>query len=201
MLFPHLVLLCWGLLSCPPADFGPGTASGPVASVSWVPAAEARQNYVCVEVAPRHCCGTSPGWVSPLGMGVFPKEGWVTLKQEGIEEEQAGELCSGALAGWGLGPCWWWRLVEELPEPPAEVTAGEVRWGADLYTSVDVWTQHVGMRKERHPSGISTLGVCGGPRTTLGLFLAAVPFGLIGPLIPFNRGSGGDGHVGGIFMT
>lgn len=65
MLLPHLVLLCWGLLSCPPSDFGPGTASSPVASVSWVPAAEARQNCVCVEVAPRHCCGTSPGWVFP----------------------------------------------------------------------------------------------------------------------------------------
>lgn len=50
-------------------------------------------------------------------------------EQEGIEEEQADELCSGALAGWGLGPCWWWRLVEELPEPPAEVRAGEARRG------------------------------------------------------------------------
>lgn len=144
--------------------------------------------------------GQAPGGSSPRS-GCFPQGGMGNPEQEGIEEEQADELCSGALAGWGLGPCWWWRLVEELPEPPAEVRAGEARRGADLSTSVDVWTQHVGVRKERHPSGISILGVCSGPRATFGLFTAAVPFRLVGPPIPFNRGSGGDGHVGGIFMT
>lgn len=87
--------------------------------------------------------------------GSFPSDWVFSPRRDGqppsrkeLRKNKLAELCSGALAGWGLGPRWWWRLVEELPEPTTEVRAGEVRRGADLSTSVDVWTQHVGVRKE-----------------------------------------------------
>jgi len=118
------VLLRQELLSGPSAALGPSAASSlsPVYPGCWQ---QRRDRAVRVWRGPHAIAvGEAPASLSPQSRRV-PQGGVGGPEQEGIQEEQAGELCcgalaeenGGALAGLGSGPRWRWRLVEELLRP------------------------------------------------------------------------------------